>query len=174
MKLEELMEDRRKQERGTYAGVRFDTATVDAIEKYMKDNDIPKAVSGDKLHTTLLYSRKYLPDYKATGKLTPHLIGTPTEFVVWKTSGDDGKEPANCLVLMYSCPALVKRHKELMKEYDATYDFDEYKTHITLSYDIGDLDIKTLPEIKKTIKSIVIVEEYQEDLNLSWAHKAHK
>lgn len=160
--------------RGTYAGTYFDVDTVKAISDYVTNNKIPKPVNLSKLHTTLLYSRKYLPDYKAVGKYDTPMVGTPLELVVWKTKGDDGSEPANCLVMKYDCPELVKRHNELMKTHGATFDYDEYNPHVTLSYDIGDMDITTLPDIVKAVKRIVITEEYGEDLRLDWAHQAHK
>lgn len=158
---------------GTYAGVRFSQDTKDAVNKFLKDNNIPKPVNVEKLHTTLLYSRKHLPNYKPAGKLEAPLVGTPDELVVWKTQGDNGQEQSNCLVMKYTCPKLVQRHKDLMEEHDATFDYAEYNPHITLSYDIGDLDITKLQDVKKTIRSVDIVEEYAESLSLDWANKAH-
>lgn len=168
MKLQELIE-RRKSTRGTYAAVNFDKQTIQNIEEYLKENKIPGALKSDKLHTTLLYSRKFLPDYKGVGQYESPIVGTPAGFVVWKTKPDDGSEPARCLVLKYDCPELVKRHKLLMKEHNATYDYDEYHPHITLSYDIGDMNEKNLPDIQKYVDKIVIISEYHEDLNLNWA-----
>lgn len=173
MKLAEIMTEA-NQTKGTYAGTYFDTATTEAVKKYVKDNKIPKPVNMSKLHTTVLYSRKYLPEFKAAGKYDTPMVGKPIELVIWKTQGDDDKEPSNCLVLKYDCPELVARHKSLMKEHGATFDYDEYTPHITLSYDIGDMSIDQLTDIKKAIPRINIVEEYGEDLNLDWAHKAHK
>lgn len=170
MKLRELMEAVSK---GTYAGVYFDEDTKASVKKYIQDNNIPKPVNVDKLHTTLLYSRKFLPDYIPGGMYDSSLIGTPQELVVWKTQGGEGKEPANCLVMKYDCPELVERHKSLMSEHGATFDYPEYTPHITLSYDIGDMDVADMSDIKKAVKQIGIVEEYGEDLQLDWAHKAH-
>lgn len=168
MKLFEIIME--TEHKGTYAGVRFDDNTKRAISKYIKDNDIPNPVSADKLHTTLLYSRKHLPNYKPLGQLKRALVGHPTEFDVWESKGKLRDEATTrCLVLEFKCPNLVERHKHLMDEHQATYDFPEYKTHITLSYDIGDLDIDDLPDIKKTLDSITIVEEYSEELDLQWA-----
>lgn len=156
------------QQKGTYAGVRFSSKTKKLIKQYCDENNIPKAISPDKMHTTVLYSRKYLPDYEAAGNYPKPLIGTPTSFDVWKSNNEDGSS-ANCLVIEYDCPELTKRHDDLMEEHGATYDYDNYKTHITLSYDIGDMDIKDLPDFKKTVPTIEIVSEYQEELDLSWA-----
>jgi hypothetical protein len=167
MKLEEmLLEENMK---GSYAGVRFDTETNKAIHKYMSDNKLPVAVRPDRLHSTLLYSRKYLPKYKPAGKLEKAYVGKPTHFEVWNTRPDDGSKPSRCLVLRYDCPELEERHKALMKEHGATYDFPSYDPHITLSYDIGDMDEKKLPSLADTLKAINIVEEYGEDLDLNWA-----
>lgn len=168
MKLEEIVLEA-AHKKGTYAGVKFDTETNKILHKYMKDNNIPNSVRPDKLHTTVLYSRKHLPNYKAPGKLEHFISGKPIEFEVWPTRPTDGSNPARCLVLRYDSPELVKRHNELMKQHDATYDFPDYKPHITLSYDIGDLDEKKFPDIKKYIDEITITDEYQEDLDLDWA-----
>lgn len=173
MKLTEILAEA-KEKKGTYAGTYFDNDTVTAVKKYIDDNNIPKPVSADKLHTTLLYSRKYLPDYEPAGEYDEPLEGKPLELVVWKTQGDENTEPANCLVLKYDCPELVARHKQLMKDHGATFDYDEYTPHITLSYDIGDMDINDLPDVKKAIPRIGVAKEYGEDLKLDWASKAHK
>lgn len=166
MKLQNLYE-KKQSEKGTYAGVSFDEETLKKITNFIKENKIPNAVPADKLHTTLLYSRKYLPDYKAQGEIDPPYVGTPKEFDVWESQEDNNGEKTKCLVLKYSCKELEKRHEYLMDEHDATYDFDQYRPHITFSYNIGDLDVSELDP--SSIGDIVIVKEYQEDLNLNWA-----
>lgn len=156
MRLQQLFE---KKEKGTYAGAHFDDDTKERIKTFMEENEIPNPVPANKLHTTILYSRKHCPDYKPAGEID--FNGKPIEFVIWE--GQDGN---NCLVLRYECEELVKRHEELMDEHDATYDFDEYNPHITLSYNAGDLDPKTLDASK--VGDIHLVEEYGEDLDLEW------
>lgn len=168
MKLADLKEG---SSRGTYAGVRFDTNTQTRIDKYMKKNNIPNRVPTNKLHTTVLYSRKFLPNYKPIGKLVPPLIGHPKKLVIWKTNPPAGGPSTNCLILIFDCKELVKRHKQLMKEHSATYDYDEYVPHITLSYDIEDItNVDDLQDCK-TIGNIMIVEEYAQELDLNWAEK---
>ena len=156
----------KEEKKGTYAGVRFGDNTTKAVAEYSKDNKIPHPLKPEKMHSTILYSRKYLPEYKATGDYDKPMVGKPTKFDVWESSPDDGSKPTKCLVLEYECPDLVKRHKSLMKEHEATYDYDQFKSHITLSYDVGDLDHKKLPTFEEEIE---IVSEYQEDLDLDWA-----
>jgi len=165
MKLKDLMEQSKKK--GTYAGVRFDTETNRALHKYMTENKIPTSVRPDKLHTTLLYSRKHLPNYKPAGKIQPPMTGNPTGLDVWETQGENSAK-TKCLIFQYDCPELVTRHKSLMKEHEATFDYPEFKPHVTLSYDIGDMDIDKLPNIDE-IGPLNLVEEYGEDLDLDWA-----
>jgi hypothetical protein len=167
-----LMEIHNKK--GTYAGVRFDDATTDAVLRYIDENNIPNGLNPSSMHTTLLYSRKFLPDYEAQGTIDPAYEGTPTTFDVWQSTSDDGSS-SNCLVIKYDCPELTKRHEYLMKTHGATYDFPDYTPHITLSYNIGNMDIKKLPSILDILPTINVVSEYQEDLDLDWAAtKGHK
>ena len=167
MKLKDICEDVKLQKQGTYAGVKYSTKSVDAIRRYLKDNNIPNQVNTKKIHTTLLYSRKFLPKFKAQGMLTHPIKATFEKFVVWETTPPDPKQtPWNCLVMQLRCPELVNLHKRYMKEHEAEYDYDVYTPHVTLSYNIGDLDIKQLPRFEDTL---YITEEYMETLNLDWA-----
>lgn len=159
----QLMEEMK----GTYAGVRLDKKSNNLIETYMKEHDVPNRVPTDKLHITLLYSRKYLPNYKPSQTSYPMSAKT-VGFHMWKTQSLEHKDSKNCLVLEINAPKLIKRHKELMDEHEATFDYPEYKTHITLSYDIGDFDISDLPKMHNLL---TIEKEYKEDLDLNWADK---
>ena len=163
MKIEDLLE---KQQPGTYAGVKFSGETKDMLSSYMKDNNIPNSLSPDKLHCTLLYSKKPCPDYKPQGKIDPPYRGTPGKFHIWESQPDDDGKKSNCLVMEFECLELTKRHEYLMKEHNATYDYDDYKSHITMSYDVGDLKINKLPKLKKSLE---MTKEYYEPLKVEWA-----
>ena len=149
-----------EQKQGTFVGVRFSEKTQTAINKYIADMNIPNPINSDELHTTIIYSRKPLPTFVEQGMLDEPIIGRFDAFEVWPT-----KEGGNALVMKYDCAELHARHNEIMNNYDATYDFPEYKVHLTLSYDIGD-EATNLPDF---IEPIEIVSEYQEELNLDWA-----
>lgn len=150
--------------KGTYASVSFDKETQEAVKKYQDENGISNPVPVDKLHTTLLYSRKHLPEYEATGDLDEPMVGTVKGFDVWDSQASGKGEKTKCLVLEYNCECLTKRHKSLMDEHEATYDYDEYKPHITMSYDF-DGDVDKLPKFTDNIN---ITKETGEDLDLSW------
>ena len=72
-------------------------------------------------------------------------------------------------MLKYTCPELNVRHAYLMEKHSATYDFSDFMPHITLSYDICDLNIATLPNIHDYLDTVVIVNEYSRELILDWA-----
>lgn len=174
MKLVDILTEKKNEPTGSYAAVRFDQETKDTIAKYLKDNQIPNGISPEKLHTTLLYSHKYLPDYTAQGDISPAWIGTPVAFEVWESQPKEDGSTKNCLVLKYKCDELAKRHEFLMDEHDAQYDFPDYKPHITFSYDIGELNAEEFPDIKKALPEIKIVSEYGEDLKDDFADSATK
>ena len=169
MKLDQIVTERRKEQRGTYAGLRFSKESLAKIEAYLKQNHLPNATRPSKLHVTLLYSRIPCDDYEAPGKLKTPYVCKVDGFEIFKTSSPDpSKEGWNALVARLDCPELIARHKLLMEEYGATYDFDEYIPHFTLSYNIEDLDWKSLPKFSGTLE---LDFEYSEELDLDWAAK---
>lgn len=146
---------------GTYAAVRFSERTKNAIEQYQQDNNIANSTPRDQLHATLLYSRKYLPNYQAPGDYQQPMKGETEQLELWHTQPDENGETSNCLVLRFKCDDLYNRHHQLMDQHQATYDFPEYIPHITFSYDVGDIDVEQLPPYEGPID---ITHEYQEKL----------
>lgn len=152
-----------QQERGTYAGVRFSKETKERLRQYGKDNNIPCMLKPEYMHSTLLFSRKYLPEYRAQGEIDPPYKGTPKSLELWPT-----RDEKNCLVLRYDCQDLVDRHHELMDKHQAMYDFDQFIPHVSLSYDVGNIDVNKLPPMTDYVDELEIVEEYKDDLDLDW------
>ena len=156
MKFKTFMEQETK---GTYAGVRLAEEDSDYIISLCNSLMLPDPISKDEIHITLLYSRKFLPNYVPAGKI--NAICSPTEFHVFPTF-----DKKRALVLKVNSPWLKIRHDYLMKAHQATYDYPEYLPHITLSYDIGDMPQPAFPsDIKKEFR---LVEEYAEELKLEW------
>ena len=146
-------------DKGSYAAVKFDPATTDALKAYQYDNNIPNPLSPDEFHSTVMFSKKYIPEFKTMGDI-PEWDGTFTKFGIFPSDDE------NALVLKYECHELSERFDYIIKEYDATWDHPSFIPHITLSYNIGDLDISKLP---KYDGPIVIISEYNNDLDLGWA-----
>lgn len=121
---------------GTYISVKPDKLSKDALRNWAITNKIPNPLESKDLHCTVIYSRKGIPEAKHYDMELP---------INAKTSGlkifkqQNGK---NCVVVTIKSEDLSTHHDTIMDKYGATYDFDSYIPHITLSYDIGDLDIK--------------------------------
>lgn len=146
---------------GTYSGMRLSLQTKELISKFLEDNNIPNAVPDEKLHTTILFSRIHCPEYVPLGKISPAIVAKPVALEVWDTR--NGKR---ALVLRLESEQLIARHKELMSAHNASYDYAEYKPHITLSYDVGSTfkaSDFTTPDFNLEFNV-----EYFEPLNLSW------
>lgn len=168
MKLKELIEkNEKKSSKGTYAAYRFNKKDLNKLYKWAKKNKIPNILPIKDMHTTLLYSRKHCPKYDPLGTLDSPISAIIESVEVWK--GQDGKDS---LVVLLKSPAMSARHKHLMDTLDATYDYDEYKPHITISYDVGKrYDPKKLTKIQDDISKIKAIKEYGEILILDWQNQ---
>lgn len=142
--------------KGTYSAVTFSKETNKKISDFSKSLGVEPI---EDLHSTLLFSRKYLPNYKAKGE-----INETAKHVGWEMF--DSQDDKKALVMVLSSDFLQTRHNVLMKEHGATWDYPEYIPHCTLSYDYnGDIPTELLDEV------LNLVNEYQEDLDLDWVSK---
>ena len=160
MLLMELKEPKKAQKKGTYVGIRYSKESLELIASLL--DSVPNPIDLSDVHTTLIYSRKYF-DFKPKGKLEE-----PIKIKFKKYSIFTAKTGEACLVVELDSPELVARHNEIMKKYEATYDFDEYKPHITLSYNVGDgFDLSIMSDAKE-LPAVYATKEYSEELNLNW------
>lgn len=166
MLLSQIYEGPERRRKGTYAAVLFDDRTVESLLELQEKLEIPNPLGEDKFHTTLLYSRRYLPNYTALGELEP--VATSDDVVYELEIWPSGSGEKNVLVLKYDCEWLSERHSRLMAEHGATWDYPDYIPHITLSYNVGEWTPNNYAVSFGNQKPITIVEEYQEDLDLEW------
>lgn len=157
--------DNSESENGTFVGVRLSSDSKKIVKKAIKDMDVPNPIEDSEMHITVIYSRKPMSGFEPKGKLDDPIIVKPDKLHIFQKSDSDNR----VLVIKLKAPELKKRHNELMKEYKAEYDFDEYIPHLTLSYDCEDFDPKSY-DIKKILSEdeLEIVEEYDEELDLNW------
>ena len=161
MKLNEIA----KKADGTYVGTNIDKESKDRIKRLVLELGVQNGIRSDKMHVTLIYSRKYVPTLKAeTSPYPMKAIGSSLE--IFPTQDDK-----NALVMKLKCDELIDRHNQLMSEYQTTYDYDEYIPHITLSYDCGDFDPTSYTG---EFPLVTITDEYVEDLVLYWQNKEKK
>lgn len=152
---------------GSYIAVSFSRATQNKLRKLTKELGIPneQTVPREKLHCTVVYSRKPFKDFTIWGKLEKPIVAKPDKLEIFKTQSG-----ASALVLRFHAKELDERHTYFEKEYGATYDYDEYKQHVTLSYDVGeDWKIPKDFDVTSVVDELEITEEYYEPLDLDWA-----
>ncbi len=167
MKLRDLLNEKRTKpiEKGTFIGVRVSTSSTHKVMDVIEDIDVPNPLGTKDMHLTVIYSKTHINDLKPRGKLDEPFTITPKEFHIFPSQ--EGK--TNSLVIKMTAPELKARHKEIMDNHpEATYDFDEYIPHLTISYDCGDFDPKA-HDVTKLLGPLEVDEEYHEELNLNWA-----
>lgn len=148
-----------KEQKGIYVAVKYNQSACDDLLDFIKKYQIPSVLKAEDFHTTLIYSKKYADIKDLDDDIgDSEIVAEPTELHVFETF-----DKKRALVIKLDCPYLDERHKYLMQKYNLTYDYDEYIPHITLSYDIGDMEIPKDIEFPKFFR---IQAEYQEDLNL--------
>lgn len=162
MKLKHLFEN--VNNTGLYVGVKFSENTLNKIQKFCKEHKIPNALKKKDFHCTIAYSRKPVPNFKPIK--TVKETGKPIKFEIWESPPNVYKDKTTyCLIVKIDSEYLHVRFNNII-DMGATYDYDEYKPHLTLSYDVGkDFDIKTLRSIDD-LGQFEIITEYSEKLDL--------
>ncbi|QHJ78966.1 MAG: hypothetical protein [Caudoviricetes sp.] len=144
---------------GTYVAVTFSKESLDMFERLQRKLNLEKKTPTDKMHSTILFSRKKI-DFPVLSDVY-ETASKKVQYQVFETQ--TGKR---ALVLLLDSEYLTHRHN-LGMSLGATYDYPEYHPHVTLSYDIGDMEVSTKPFNLAT--EPVIVAEYMEDLDLTWS-----
>lgn len=152
-----LLEEASQPTEGLYVAAFFSEESTKVVGDWIAKHQIPNPVAPSSLHVTIVYSRVPVPDFEENSHVEITVDNTYSTLEVWNTPS--GKT----LVLRLDCPYLELRFREAMMA-GATYDFEEYNPHITLSYDIGDFDISALPKFNSPL---VIEGEYMEIIDFS-------
>ncbi len=130
-----------KHKNGTYVSMDLSDGCKDILDHFVENNlGLTERVDKSTYHITVIYSRTPVPSaeqYKGYGSDQPARV---TGYEVFPTK-NDGK----CLVLRLECPFAELLNKQLTAE-GATSDYDTYKPHMTIAYNIQqEVDPKTLP-----------------------------
>jgi hypothetical protein len=145
-------------DRGVYVAVKPTQQSIIELNLMTQEYDIPNAIDGSKLHSTIVFSRTY--DDISVNKENIY-EATIELFRVFKT------REGNCgLVIEMDAKDLVNRHMYFMNNYKLTYEFDKFIPHMTLTYNLtAGFDCSKLPV---TRKKLCFHGEYVEDLDLEW------
>lgn len=133
-----------EQQQGVYASAILTDESKQQLYDFVDKNlNLDKKTAKEDYHTTVVYSRKPFGVKFGDVPLTPLAVLTTkaTGYELFNTQ-DGGK----CLVLKLDSPFLTSLHNAYIGA-GASYDYDEYKPHITLCYNFtGELGALPLPD----------------------------
>lgn len=163
-KANEPPQDQSKLEQlGTFIALKPSIKTLQAIDRFILDQDIPNPLPDDMRHCTLIHSERYLEnEYRCSCILDRPLIGVNPEMDIL----GDGKEN-KALVIRFESQSVTKRHEDLLREFDLTWDYPEYIPHVSLTYDMADWegDLALLSyKLSDYLDHLEFVEEYSEPI----------
>lgn len=144
---------------GTYVSVNLDKASAKKLDSFAATNGIKNPLNADDYHTTIIYSRKGVPEaegYDINLPLTAQISG-------WEIFPTQDNKKA--LVGLINSTEL-KNHHDALKKMGATHDYPDYSPHITLSYDYDGEVPKNVPDFKVTFNKKTV-----EGLDPKWDSK---
>jgi len=149
---------------GVYASCVYDEKSLKNLEKWLNDQCdlIPDPVPMEKIHTTIVYSRKDFPcPVGEEIQLRNPIDFYPSGFALLGNPEDE----LACLVMVLDAEPLELVHEMLIQE-GAQHDYDDYIPHITLSYSVPkNFDYSTIEIPKIDLKPNKIKFE---PLDLNW------
>lgn len=132
-----------KHKDGTYVSLEMCDESRKLLDHYVEMNlGLQERVDPSTYHITVIYSRTPVPSAENLLHMNTSL---PVEAMVTGYEVFPTKNDGKCLVMRVVCPYATRLNSQLARE-GATSDYDEYKSHITLAYDIKhEIDPHTLP-----------------------------
>jgi 2'-5' RNA ligase len=146
--------------KGVYISLKPVNGSSVVFKKYIRDN-VPELTPTPDPHLTLIYSKK---KFDGTVKVQNYeATGTVKGFSIFGQNGD------RALVAEIESKDIMDRNAKLVKDYGFISDFDEYKPHITLAYDVPeDFDVNSLPKFPQPL---TFGEETVGEVELDWVKK---
>jgi len=130
-----------KHKDGTYVSMDLSDNDKDVLDNFVHMNlGLEERVDPSTYHITIIYSRTPVPSAENYAGSAGADVARVVGYEVFPTK-NDGK----CLVMRLEYPFANMLNKQLTAE-GATSDYDSYKPHLTIAYDIKqEVDPATLP-----------------------------
>ena len=111
-----------------YVSLKLAKEDAALVQEQLDRAGIKDAIPADKLHCTLFYAKKGLPDtLKAAGGQVHVAFVRPNPMII-------GEEPWRALVLELDCPSLGLRHEEIKQSTGGEHSYPDYLPHMSLKY----------------------------------------
>jgi len=149
---------------GTYVVCKYTPQTISELEAWAKKFEIPDLLESHKMHTTVIYSRKYISKLHCDLLEGRQLLFKPKGFQLFDSRGPRRKPGTKALVLLLKAPELEELHVQA-RVLGATHDHYDYHPHVTLTYDCS-ADF-SLSQLTLPVMTLHADRLYGEDLDLS-------
>jgi 2'-5' RNA ligase len=132
-----------KHKDGTYVSLDLSKESRDLLDNFVEMNlGLTERVDTSTFHITIIYSRTPVPSAENLLSMPTNL---PVEALAVGYEVFPTKNDGQCLVMRLACPYATRLNSELGKQ-GATSDYDEYKPHLTIAYDMSQVvDPNSLP-----------------------------
>lgn len=149
----------RKHKNGTYVSFLLSKESCKQLDEFLEDQGIYERTDPATYHCTIAYSKTPCPlattlDYPSSSSATAEKY----ELFPQKAGG-------NCLVLRIGSETAHRYHRKL-KDLGASYDYSEYKPHITLAANYKGSIPAVLPDFKLEFKGFEVT-PLDEDLTVT-------
>lgn len=132
-----------KHKDGTYVSLEMSEESRALLDNFVEMNlGLTERVDPKTYHITVIYSRTPVPsaEFLLDRNTSLPVEAMATGYEIFPTKND-----GNCLVMRLVCPYATRLNSQLTKE-GATSDYSEYKTHLTIAYNMTqEVDPHTLP-----------------------------
>lgn len=141
-----------EEQKGTYVELKLSKKSAKQLAAYVKKNNIENPTKQEEYHCTVVYSTKSIAKAKDEKVDLPFT----TTFDKWELFPT--KEGTKCLVARLKKSSINDLHDMYHTKYDAKYDFDEYKPHVTVSYNFDNTIPLEKPEFDFTFDKMTFKE----------------
>lgn len=150
--------------------VRRDVLNADAIIAWAKEQGFTNVYPAEQMHVTIAFSKSEV-DWMKVGEAWGSEGGDDEGRLIVKPGGvrlvERLGQQGEAVVLMFTSSALSWRH-ESIKNAGASWDYEDYQPHITISMDAPEIDVKAIEPYRG---EIVLGPEIFEEVNENWREK---
>ena len=118
---------------GVFIGLNLSEESKESIKNLQEGINLPFSVKKEDLHCTLFTSKDDF-SYEAEE------FGHPIEINEVRIGKIKTQKGVDCLALFFDCDELKTKHEFIQAKYGVTPYYKDFKLHVTLSYDCGDID----------------------------------
>lgn len=137
----QTLQNMAKHKDGTYVSMDLTAESRTMLDRYVELMlGLTERVDPSTYHITVIYSRTPVPTAEDSAGLTTDIPATVKGYEVFPT-----KSNGKCLVMRLDYPYANTLNAELTRQ-GATSDYNEYKPHLTIAYDMTqEVNPATLP-----------------------------